>query len=46
LAWIDSAGRTRAVPEWPDYRGKRAAAGRLAPRGFSRSGRFKDTLGG
>jgi topoisomerase-4 subunit A len=46
LAWIDSAGRTRAVPEWPDYRGKRGAAGRLAPRGFSRSGRFRDTLGG
>jgi topoisomerase-4 subunit A len=46
LAWIDSAGRTRAVPEWPDYRGKRATSGRMAPRGFSRSGRFKDTLGG
>ncbi|MBL8552371.1 MAG: DNA topoisomerase IV subunit A [Hyphomonadaceae bacterium] len=46
LAWVDSAGRVRAVPEWSDYRGKRASAGKLAPKGFSRSGRFKDTLGG
>jgi topoisomerase IV subunit A len=45
LTWEDSAGRTRAVPEWKDYRGKRGAAGKLAPKGFSRSGRFSDAIG-
>ncbi|MBI1250174.1 MAG: DNA topoisomerase IV subunit A [Alphaproteobacteria bacterium] len=45
LAWIDSAGRTRSVPDWKTYRGKRASAGRMAPRGFSRSGRFRDVFG-
>jgi topoisomerase-4 subunit A len=45
LTWIDSAGRTRAVPEWRDYVGKRGGAGRLAPKGFSRSGRFSDVIG-
>jgi len=46
LSWVDSAARVRAVPEWENLRGKRAAAGRPAPKGFSRSGRFDDTLGG
>jgi topoisomerase-4 subunit A len=41
LAWIDAAGRVRAVPEWKEYRGARAGAGKAAPKGFSRSGRFK-----
>ncbi len=45
LSWIDSAGRVRAVPEWKDYVGKRASAGRMAPKGFSRSGRFSDVIG-
>jgi topoisomerase-4 subunit A len=45
LTWEDSAGRVRAVPEWKDYRGKRGQAGRVAPRGFSRSGRFSDIIG-
>jgi len=45
LTWEDSAGRIRAVPEWKDYRGKRGAAGKLAPKGFSRSGRFSDVIG-
>ncbi|MGE0045848.1 MAG: DNA gyrase C-terminal beta-propeller domain-containing protein [Hyphomonadaceae bacterium] len=45
LNWIDSAGRVRAVPEWKEHVGKRASAGRVAPRGFSRSGRFRDALG-
>jgi topoisomerase-4 subunit A len=45
LSWIDSAGRVRAVPEWKDYVAKRATSGRIAPRGFSRSGKFKDALG-
>jgi topoisomerase-4 subunit A len=45
LSWEDSAGRIRAVPEWKDYRGKRGGAGKLAPKGFSRSGRFSDIIG-
>ena len=45
LTWEDSAGRIRAVPEWKDYRGKRASAGKVAPKGFSRSGRFSDVIG-
>ena len=45
LSWEDSAGRVRAVPEWKDYKGKRASAGRIAPKGFSRSGRFSDVIG-
>ncbi len=45
LSWVDGAGRVRAVPEWKDHVGKRASAGKTAPRGFSRSGRFRDTLG-
>ncbi|MDX2238160.1 MAG: DNA topoisomerase IV subunit A [Hyphomonadaceae bacterium] len=46
LFWVDSAGRQRAVPDWKEFRGKRASSGRMAPRGFSRSGRFHDALGG
>ncbi len=45
LTWEDSAGRVRQVPEWADYRGKRGQAGRMAPKGFSRSGRFSDVIG-
>ncbi len=45
LSWEDSAGRVRLVPEWKDYRGKRGAAGKVAPKGFSRSGRFSDVIG-
>ena len=41
LEWIDSAGRQRAVADWKDWRGKRAQAGLMAPRGFSRSGKFR-----
>ncbi len=45
LTWEDSAGRTRAVAEWKEYRGKRGGAGKVAPKGFSRSGRFSDVIG-
>ncbi|MEJ0060957.1 MAG: DNA topoisomerase IV subunit A [Terricaulis sp.] len=45
LTWEDSAGRIRQVPEWTEYRGKRGGAGKVAPRGFSRSGRFSDVIG-
>ncbi|MFI4934315.1 MAG: DNA topoisomerase IV subunit A [Caulobacterales bacterium] len=40
-AWTDGAGRTRAWPEWRDWLGKRAAAGRLAPKGFPTTKRFR-----
>jgi len=40
LSFIDSAGRTNAVSDWTVLQGKRAGAGRLAPRGFSRQGLF------
>ena len=45
LSWEDSAGRTRVVAEWKEYRGKRGGAGKVAPKGFSRSGRFSDVIG-
>ncbi|WP_371398272.1 DNA topoisomerase IV subunit A [Fretibacter rubidus] len=40
LSFVDNSGRTNSVPEWTTLEGKRAAAGRMAPRGFSRIGRF------
>jgi topoisomerase IV subunit A len=42
LTWIDSAGRsfTTPVKELADWRGDRAAAGRLAPKGFPKSNKF------
>jgi topoisomerase-4 subunit A len=42
LTWIDSAGRsfTFAVKELADWRGNRADAGRLAPKGFPRNNKF------
>ncbi len=39
--WIDAAGRTRVWGEWRDWLAKRAAAGKLAPKGFPTSKRFK-----
>mgnify|MGYP006398552323 FL=1 len=39
--WIDPAGRTRVWAEWRDWLGRRAGAGKLAPRGFPTSKRFK-----
>ncbi len=40
-AWTDSAGRTRAWPEWRDWSGRRSSAGKLAPKGFPTSKRFR-----
>ncbi len=36
----DSAGRQRTFPDWQDWSGRRASAGRMAPRGFPRNGTF------
>jgi topoisomerase IV subunit A len=42
LTWIDPAGRTYTLPikELADWRGNRADAGRLAPKGFPKTNRF------
>jgi len=40
-AWTDAAGRSRAWPDWRDWVGRRAAAGRLVPKGFPTSKRFR-----
>lgn len=41
LTWADAGGRIRQVPEWKEFRAKRPQAGKAAPKGFSRSGRFR-----
>jgi len=43
LQWRDSAGRTRTVTDLDEWTGARASAGKPAPRGFPKSGRFDDT---
>jgi len=40
-AWNDAAGRTRAWPDWRGWLGKRGGAGRLVPKGFPASKRFR-----
>ena len=40
-AWIDSGGRNRAWPEWREWLGRRASAGRVAPKGFPARKRFR-----
>ncbi|WP_296641431.1 DNA topoisomerase IV subunit A [Roseinatronobacter sp.] len=40
LRWQDPAGRTRHEPDLTEWLGKRASAGRMAPRGFPRDNRF------
>ncbi len=40
LIVIDGGGRHRGIAEWRDWIGKRAQAGRAAPKGFPRSGKL------
>ncbi|WGT48829.1 DNA topoisomerase IV subunit A [Thioclava nitratireducens] len=40
LSWKDPAGRTRTETDLAEWTGKRASAGRMAPRGFPRDNRF------
>jgi topoisomerase-4 subunit A len=40
-SWTTSDGRSRAWPEWREWAGRRAGAGKLAPKGFPASKRFK-----
>lgn len=41
LTWQDAAGRTFTVEPIAEYVAKRAGAGRVVPRGFPRSGKFR-----
>ncbi|HTZ01693.1 MAG TPA: DNA topoisomerase IV subunit A [Xanthobacteraceae bacterium] len=45
LSWTDSAGRAfnLTLKELSDWRGNRADAGRLAPKGFPKSNKFDDS---
>ncbi|MGC1503286.1 MAG: DNA topoisomerase IV subunit A [Sulfitobacter sp.] len=40
LSWLDPAGRTRTEMDLSEWTGKRASAGRMAPRGFPRDNKF------
>lgn len=40
LTWIDRSGRMQTVEGWKEHLGKRAGAGRLAPKGFPTSKKF------
>ena len=40
LSWHDPAGRTRTETNLAEWEGRRASAGRMAPRGFPKDNRF------
>ena len=40
FAWTDTSGRSRVFSDWQEWSGKRAAAGKVVPKGFPRSGRI------
>ncbi len=40
LTWTDRSGRIQTVDDWKSYLGKRAQAGRIAPKGFPTSKKF------
>ncbi|THD75276.1 MAG: DNA topoisomerase IV subunit A [Phenylobacterium sp.] len=41
LDTVDASGRTRNWPEWREWLGRRASAGKLAPKGFPANKRFR-----
>jgi len=41
MATVDASGRTRLWPEWREWLGRRAGAGKLAPKGFPANKRFR-----
>ena len=41
LATVDASGRTRVWEEWREWLGRRAGAGKLAPKGWPASKRFR-----
>jgi len=47
LSWLDSSGRTWTVKDLDEWRGARAQAGRLPPKGFPKTNSFgKQEMGG
>ncbi len=40
LSWVDSSGRVKTETDLKEYRGERAQAGRIVPRGFNKNNRF------
>jgi topoisomerase-4 subunit A len=48
MSWIDGAGRsfTLAMKELKDWRGNRADAGRIAPKGFPKNNKFRSPPAG
>ena len=48
LSWTDAAGRSFTLPmkELKDWRGSRADAGRIAPKGFPKNNRFRSVPSG
>ena len=48
MSWIDGAGRSFTLPmsELKDWRGNRADAGRIAPKGFPKSNKFRAPASG
>ena len=44
LTWLDGAGRTFSFEDFRDWVGKRAQAGKEAPKGFPRSNKFGSAL--
>ena len=40
LAWTDRSGRRQTIDDWKPFVGKRAQAGRIAPKGFPTSKKF------
>jgi len=41
MTTVDASGRTRTWPEWREWAGRRAGAGKLAPKGFPATKRFR-----
>lgn len=41
MTTVDPSGRTRAWPDWREWLGRRASAGKLAPKGFPANKRFR-----
>jgi topoisomerase-4 subunit A len=44
LTWRDASGRTHALDDHAPWRGERAQAGRLVPKGFPRANRFSPRI--
>ncbi|MEM7619447.1 MAG: DNA topoisomerase IV subunit A [Pseudomonadota bacterium] len=40
LSWVDGAGRTRQITDFKEWKGERAQAGKLPPKGFPKSNLF------